>query len=76
MTNKSDSADKAILMAAFAKMDPVALAVALGTIWALILVVILQGKTTGVNILKGVFVQVGPDMEEAARASGAGRIRT
>jgi iron(III) transport system permease protein len=47
-----------------------------GSIWALILVVILQGKTTGVNILKGVFVQVGPDMEEAARASGAGWIRT
>ena len=39
MTNKSDSADKAILMAAFAKMDPVALAVALGTVWALILMV-------------------------------------
>ena len=37
MTNKSDSADKAILMAAFARMDPVALAVALGSIWALIL---------------------------------------
>lgn len=47
-----------------------------GSIWALILVVILQGNTTGVNILKGVFVQVGPDMEEAARASGAGWIRT
>lgn len=47
-----------------------------GSIWALILVVIMQGKTTGVNILKGVFVQVGPDMEEAARASGAGWVRT
>jgi iron(III) transport system permease protein len=47
-----------------------------GTIWALILVVILQGNTTGVNVLKGVFVQVGPDMEEAARASGAGWCRT
>ena len=47
-----------------------------GTIWALIIVVMLQGKTTGVNIMKGVFVQVGADMEEAARVSGAGWIRT
>jgi iron(III) transport system permease protein len=47
-----------------------------GTIWALILVVILQGNTTGVNVMKGVFVQVGADMEEAARVSGAGWIRT
>jgi iron(III) transport system permease protein len=39
-------------------------------------VVILQGNMTGVNIMKGVFVQVGPDMEEAARVSGAGWIRT
>jgi iron(III) transport system permease protein len=47
-----------------------------GTIWALIIVVILQGKTTGVNIMKGVLVQVGADMEEAARVSGAGWTRT
>ena len=47
-----------------------------GTIWALIIVVILQGKTTGVNIMKGVLVQIGADMEEAARVSGAGWIRT
>jgi len=47
-----------------------------GTIWALIIVVILQGKTTGVNLMKGVLVQVGADMEEAARVSGAGWIRT
>jgi iron(III) transport system permease protein len=47
-----------------------------GTIWALLIVVILQGKTTGVNIMKGVLVQVGADMEEAARVSGAGWIRT
>jgi iron(III) transport system permease protein len=47
-----------------------------GTIWALIIVVILQGNLTGVNIMKGLFVQVGPDMEEAARVSGAGWIRT
>jgi iron(III) transport system permease protein len=29
-----------------------------------------------VNIMKGVFVQVGADMEEAARVAGAGWIRT
>ena len=45
-----------------------------GTIYALILVVVLQGNTLGVNMLKGVFVQVGQDMEEAARISArAGR---
>jgi iron(III) transport system permease protein len=47
-----------------------------GTVWALIIVVILQGNTYGVNVMKGVFVQVGADMEEAARVSGAGWIRT
>jgi iron(III) transport system permease protein len=47
-----------------------------GTLWALIIVVILQGKTTGVNVMKGVLVQIGADMEEAARVSGAGWIRT
>jgi iron(III) transport system permease protein len=47
-----------------------------GSIWALILVVLLQGKTTGVNIMKGVLVQIGADMEEAARVSGAGWLRT
>ncbi len=47
-----------------------------GTIWVLILVVIIQGKTTGVNLMKSIFVQVGTDMEEAARVSGAGWIRT
>ena len=52
------------------------LSVLYGTLWALFLVVLLQGKTTGVNIMKGVFVQIGPDMEEAARVAGAGWIRT
>ena len=47
-----------------------------GTISALFIVVLLQGNTTGVNLLKGVFVQIGGDMEEAARVSGAGWIRT
>lgn len=52
------------------------LSVLFGTIWALIVVVILQGNTTGVSIMKGVLVQIGADMEEAARASGAGWLRT
>ena len=47
-----------------------------GTLWALLLVVIIQGNTTGTNIMKGVFVQIGADMEEAARISGAGWVRT
>ncbi len=47
-----------------------------GTLWALIIVVVLQGKTTGVNVMKGVLVQVGADMEEAARVAGAGWLRT
>jgi len=47
-----------------------------GTIWALIIVVLLQGNTTGVNMMKGAFVQIGSDMEEAARVAGAGWVRT
>jgi iron(III) transport system permease protein len=47
-----------------------------GTIWAMLLVVLLQGKVTGINILKSNLVQIGNDMEEAARASGAGWFRT
>lgn len=47
-----------------------------GTIYALLLVVIIQGNTTGTNLMKGVFVQIGADMEEAARVAGAGWVRT
>ena len=47
-----------------------------GTIWALIIVVLLQGNTTGVNLSKGVLLQVGSEIEEAARISGAGWTRT
>jgi len=55
MTNTSDSADKAILMAAFAKMDAVALAVAVGTTWALMLllataILLLKGAPEGVEV--------------------------
>ena len=47
-----------------------------GTIYALVLVVILQGKLTSTQTLKGVFMQMGSDLEEAARISGAGWIYT
>lgn len=47
-----------------------------GTIYALVLVVILQGKLTSTQTLKGVFMQMGSDLEEAARVSGAGWIYT
>ena len=47
-----------------------------GTIWALILVVLIAGNTTGTNIFKGVMLQLGADVEEASRVSGAGWVRT
>ena len=47
-----------------------------GSIWALILVVLVAGNTTGTNIFKGVMVQLGNDVEEAGRVAGAGWFRT
>ncbi len=47
-----------------------------GSIWALILVVVISGNTTGTNVFKGVMVQLGKDLEEAARVSGARWLRT
>ena len=47
-----------------------------GSIWALVLVVIIAGNTTGTNVFKGVFVQMGSELEEAARIAGAGWVRT
>jgi iron(III) transport system permease protein len=47
-----------------------------GTFWALILVVVISGNTQGVNLMKANIVQVGSDMEEAARVCGAGWFRT
>lgn len=44
--------------------------------YALVLVVFVQDNTSGTNIFKGVFVQVRKDIEEQARVSGAGWIRT
>jgi iron(III) transport system permease protein len=43
-----------------------------GTIWALVLVAVLQGKLTGVQLCKSTFLQLGQDLEDAARASGGG----
>ena len=43
-----------------------------GTIFALLLVVIVQGNTLGVNISKGAILQIGNDMEDAARVAGVG----
>jgi iron(III) transport system permease protein len=47
-----------------------------GTIYALIMVVVLQGKLTSTQLIKGVYLQMGADMEEAARVAGAGWMRT
>jgi iron(III) transport system permease protein len=47
-----------------------------GTIWPLIIVMVLAGATTGTNLFKGVLVQLGTSMEEAARVSGGGWVRS
>ncbi len=46
-----------------------------GTIVPLIMVVVLGGKLIGVQLSKAVFFQMGQDLEEAARVSGAGWFR-
>jgi iron(III) transport system permease protein len=43
-----------------------------GTIWALVLVAILQGKLTGIQLSKAIFLQFGQDLEDAARVAGGG----
>jgi iron(III) transport system permease protein len=47
-----------------------------GSIWPLLIVMVLAGATTGTNLFKGVLVQLGAGMEEAGRVSGAGWLRT
>ncbi len=47
-----------------------------GTLYALFLVVILQGKLTSTQLFKSVYLQIGSDMEEAARVAGAGWVYT
>ena len=53
------------------------LKVLFGTIWPLIIVMVLGGATTGTNLFKGVLVQLkGEHGEKAARVSGGGWIQT
>ena len=47
-----------------------------GSFGLLMIVVLLQGNTTGVNITKGAIVQIGQDMEDAGRIAGASWLRT
>src|SRR5215467_245618 len=47
-----------------------------GTIWPLMIVMIVHGKNTGTNVIKGVMIQLGAALEESARVSGAGWLRT
>jgi iron(III) transport system permease protein len=47
-----------------------------GSLWPLLVVIIIAGITTGTNVFKGVLIQLAKDLEEAGRASGAGWLRT
>jgi iron(III) transport system permease protein len=47
-----------------------------GTIWILIIVAILQGKLTSTQMFKSTFLQMGQELEDAARISGAGWLYT
>ena len=47
-----------------------------GSIVALVLVLVVSGNTTGTNVFKGVLLQLGNELEEAARVAGAGWVRT
>lgn len=47
-----------------------------GTVFVLMIVVAIAGVTTGVNVFKGVMVQLGASLEEAGRVAGASWIRT
>ncbi len=52
------------------------LKVLFGTIWVLLIVVVISGVTTGTNVFKGVLVQIGASLEEAGRVAGAGWLTT
>lgn len=47
-----------------------------GTFTILLIVVLMQGNTTGINLAKGAIVQIGRDMEDAGRVAGAGWLKT
>ena len=47
-----------------------------GSMWALIVAVAVGGITLGVQIMKSIFTQIGPEVEEASWASGAAPLHT
>lgn len=47
-----------------------------GTIFALVLVVIMQGQLLGTQVFKAAFLQIGSDLEDAARVSGGSAVYT
>lgn len=47
-----------------------------GTIWIMMIAVAIGGMTTGVQVLKANMIQLGRELEEAARASGASTAQT
>lgn len=47
-----------------------------GTIWIMMIAIAIGGMTTGVQVLKANMTQLGKELEEAARASGAGTVQT
>jgi iron(III) transport system permease protein len=47
-----------------------------GSLWLLVIVTVISGMTVGVQIIKSNMVQLGTDLEEASRVSGASWLRT
>jgi iron(III) transport system permease protein len=47
-----------------------------GTIWLMMIAISVGGMSTGVQVLKAGMIQLGKELEEAARASGANTIAT
>jgi iron(III) transport system permease protein len=47
-----------------------------GTIWIMMIAIAIGGMTTGVQVLKANMIQLGKELEEAARASGANTAQT
>jgi iron(III) transport system permease protein len=47
-----------------------------GTIWVLVVAAVMSGMTLATQILKAAFLQLSADLEEGARMSGAGWVRT
>ena len=47
-----------------------------GTIWVLVVAAVMSGMTLATQVLKAAFLQLSTDLEEGARMSGAGWVRT